>query len=81
MQTDDDVLEFLSEIQGPVPEQWSDRLETAFEVLTEAERSLIQWLFVEGLTQAECAAISGISVAGIKKHRERMLVKLRKVLL
>ena len=81
MQTDDDVLAILNEFEGPVSENWSDRVEAAFEILTEAEQSLILWLFVEGLTQAECAANAGISVAGIKKRRERMLVKLRKILM
>lgn len=81
MQTDDDVLAILNEFEGPVSEKWSDRVEAAFEILTESERSLIHWLFVERLTQAECAENVGISVAGIKKRRERMLVKLRKVLL
>lgn len=65
---EDDVLDFLNEFEGPVSEKWSDRVETAFDILTEAERSLIHWLFVEGLTQAECAVNVGISVAGIKKH-------------
>ena len=81
MQTADDVLELLNEFEGPVSEKWSDRVAVAFETLTDSERSLIHWLFVEGLTQAECAANADISVAGIKKRRERMLVKLRKVLL
>ena len=81
MQTEDDVLAILNEFEGPVPEKWSDRLATAFEILTESERSLVHWLFVEGLTQAKCAENAGISVAGIKKRRERMLVKLRKVLI
>ena len=81
VQADDDVLAMLNEFEGPVTENWSDRIEIAFEILTEPERSLVQWLFVEGLTQAECAVKAGISVAGIKKRRERMLVKLRKVLL
>lgn len=81
MQTEDDILELLNEFEGPVSEKWSDRVALAFESLTESERSLIHWLFVEGLTQAECAAKAGISVAGIKKRRERMLVKLRNALI
>ncbi|MCZ2258568.1 hypothetical protein KSU66_08680 [Sporosarcina sp. G11-34] len=80
MQTEDHVLELLNDFEAPVSEKWSDRVHITFETLTESERSLIYWLFVEGLTQAECAANAGISVAGIKKRRERMLVKLRKEL-
>ena len=78
-QTEDDVLDFLRDGEIPAIEEWSDGLAAAFEHLTEAERGLIQWLFVESLTQAEAADKVGISVAGIKKRRERMLVKLRKL--
>lgn len=80
MQAEDEVLEFLNEVEGPVAEIWSDRTEAALEHLTESERDLIQWFFVEGLSQTECAEKAGISVAGIKKRRERMLVKLRDAL-
>jgi len=45
--------------------------------LTPTERRLVQRLFIEGLTLSECAEQYGITVAGVKKRRERMLVKLR----
>lgn len=79
-QTEDILLEGLVEIEGQPLLEWSDQLTHAFEQLTSNERQLIHWLFIEGLTQAECAEKAGISVAGIKKRRERMLVKLRTLL-
>ena len=79
-QTEDDVLDLLRDGEIPVVEEWSDRLPAAFEHLTVAEQGLIQWLFVESLTQAEAAKKVGISVAGIKKRREGMLTQLRKLL-
>lgn len=79
-QSEDDFLERLSEIEDPLPIEWSDRVDHAFETLNPTERKLIQWLFIEGLTQSECAEKAGISVPGIKKRRERMLAKLRLVL-
>lgn len=80
MQTEDDILSALREIEHPIAEVWSDRIEEGFEQLTAAERMLVQWLFVEGLTQVECAEKAGISVAGVKKRRERLIAKLRRVL-
>lgn len=82
MQTEDDLLVGLIEQESEIPisGEWSDRVTIAFDQLTTSERQLIQWIFVEGLTQAECAAQAGISVPGIKKRRERMLVKLRELL-
>ena len=82
MQTEEDVLEFLNDIESPASDLdlWSDRLCLAFNVLNDAEREFIHWFFVEGLSQAECAVKAGVSVAGIKKRRQRMLVKLREVL-
>ena len=79
-QTEDILLEGLLEQEEQILHEWSDRLTLAFEQLTKNERQLIQWFFIEGLTQAECAEKAKISVAGIKKRRERMLVKLRKQL-
>lgn len=80
MQTEDEIMSVLREIEQPMAKIWSDRIEEAFEQLTSAERMLVQWLFVEGLTQVECAEKAGISVAGVKKRRERMILKLRNIL-
>lgn len=80
IQTEDEIMSVLREIEHPIAKIWSDRIEEAFEQLTPAEKMLVQWLFVEGLTQVECAEKAGISVAFVKKRRERMIVKLRNVL-
>lgn len=82
MQAEDDLLLDLADqdVALPIYDGWSDKLSEAFEQLTENEKLLIQWIFVEGLTQAECAERANLSVAGIKKRRERMIVKLRKLL-
>lgn len=57
-----------------------DGLHRAIARLTNGEKELLQWLFIEGLTQSDCAKIAGISVPGIKKRRERVLKKLREML-
>jgi hypothetical protein len=38
MQTEEDVLEFLNDIEGPESDLWSDRFCRAFKVLNDAER-------------------------------------------
>lgn len=77
---EDEIVEVLQDVVLVESEGWSDRIATAFSVLNANERIFIQWYFVEGLSQEECAERAGISIAGIKKRRERLLVKLRKVL-
>jgi len=81
VQTEDDFSEIANKLEDPgIPLEWSEQLEMAFELLTSNERNLIQWFYIEGLTQVECANKAGISIPGIKKRRERMLVKLRDLL-
>ncbi|MCW1928808.1 sigma-70 family RNA polymerase sigma factor [Bhargavaea beijingensis] len=46
--------------------------------LTEDDRLLLFRLFAERMPYTECARLAGISVPGIKKRRERILVRLRK---
>jgi hypothetical protein len=48
MQTQEDVLEFLNDVEIPETIQWSDRLTREIKVLNDAEREFIQWCFVEG---------------------------------
>ncbi|QUW21295.1 sigma-70 family RNA polymerase sigma factor [Sporosarcina sp. Marseille-Q4063] len=74
MQTEE---KYLNDVESPATIQWSDRLSQAFKILNDAEREFIHWYFVEGLSQAECAEKAGVSVAGIKKRRHRMFVKLK----
>lgn len=82
VQTEDELLLTYVEEESDAffYNNWAAGLIEAVEQLTESERELIQWFFVEGYSQAECAEKAKISVAGIKKKRERMLVKLKKIL-
>ncbi|MBY0221627.1 MULTISPECIES: sigma-70 family RNA polymerase sigma factor [Sporosarcina] len=41
------------------------------------ERQLLSILFVDNWSQAKCAEFFGITVAGVKKRRERLLKKLK----
>jgi hypothetical protein len=51
MLTEEDVLEYLNDVESPETIQWSDRLCQAFKGLNDAEREFIHWYFVEGLSQ------------------------------
>jgi len=77
---DEESLEYMNEMQAPLPVVWSDRLEIAFELLTPNEKELIQLFYIDRLTQAQCAERIGLSVAGIKKRRERLLIKLKTII-
>ena len=82
VQTEDDVLALMidQQVEGITGHYLSDSIVQAIEALSNNEKELIQWLYFEQFTQVECAKRAGISVAGIKKRRERMLVKLRSLL-
>lgn len=77
MPMEDSLVETVVDPTSFLNSVWSDSLTDVLDVLSPLERELIQWLFVEGVPLAECATRNGISVAGIKKRRERTLVKLR----
>lgn len=79
VQTEDQLLlgYLESEYEMMASVEWSDELTCELEKLSETEKQLIQWLFANGLTQKECAEKAGISIAGIKKRRERLLTKLK----
>lgn len=77
LQMEDEILQFISDIAAPVAAEWKDGLVTAMDRLTLAEHQLVHRLFIEGFTLSECAEQYGITVAGVKKRRERMLAKLR----
>ena len=55
----------------------SEDLERAIESLQTQERELLMWIFVEGISLQQAATRVGITIPGIKKRRERILVKLR----
>ncbi|TWT27883.1 sigma-70 family RNA polymerase sigma factor [Planomicrobium sp. CPCC 101110] len=56
--------------------EWLDQVQ-----LTEEERRLLENLFVEGRSLAELAVLHQLSLAGMKKRRERLLKKVRSQLL
>lgn len=72
---EDDIMESLcgSATDDLGEDSFSDLLST----LTAEESQLLSFLFIERLTQKECAAQFGITIPGVKKRRERLLLKLR----
>ncbi|MEK5039866.1 sigma-70 family RNA polymerase sigma factor [Sporosarcina sp. FSL K6-3457] len=78
-QTEDDLLIVICGA-STLAHEWSDNLSDALVTLSSTEQQLVQWLFLERWTLGECAERSGITVAGIKKRRQRMLVKLKEIL-
>lgn len=69
-------MAFLLE-QSLVASLLREDLEIAIESLQSRERELLMWIFVEGISLQQAANRAGITIPGIKKRRERMLVKLR----
>ncbi|WP_153730417.1 sigma-70 family RNA polymerase sigma factor [Sporosarcina obsidiansis] len=74
-----DVLEGMGSYSFEVEDD--SGLGEAIRALTLEERRLLIHLFADHYSQAECAAVFDISVAGIKKRRERLLRKLREQLM
>lgn len=58
--------------------EMSEEMENAFSTLTDKQRQVIRLMFIEGYTQSEIASMIGISSAGVKKHLDKALEKLRK---
>ncbi len=52
----------------------------ALEQLSGNERKLIEWLYKDRISLKEAAKLTEISIAGVKKRRERILHKLRESL-
>lgn len=77
---EDDLLTHQIEAKVLENNEWTCGLHKVIQALSSEERTLLHWLFTEACTQAECAKRAGISVAGIKKRRERLLKKLRGML-
>ena len=73
---EEEKLSFLVEKAMVMSFQNEDLL-LALEKLTENERELILWIFVEGISLQQAATRAGITIPGIKKRRERLLHKLR----
>ncbi|WP_025785689.1 sigma-70 family RNA polymerase sigma factor [Sporosarcina sp. D27] len=78
MPAEDDLLEYVG--ADPRSERDYGGLEDLLSELTLQERELLSLLFVDRFSQAACATHFGISVPGIKKRKEKLLLKLRKQL-
>ncbi|WP_192599200.1 sigma-70 family RNA polymerase sigma factor [Sporosarcina limicola] len=79
-QMDNEALEELLKVADTVESEWSEAVDEAFEQMTAADRNLVHWLFVEELSLSECTKRAAISLPGIKKHRQKMIAKLREVM-
>lgn len=75
---EDDILELMG--IASLEDEGDADLEECLSGLTLEERKLLSLLYVERLSQADCAVYFGISIPGIKKRRERLLLKLREQL-
>lgn len=73
---EDDLLEYAGSVTDSDTSAFS-RLEALLLNLTAAEKELLILLYEDRVSQTACAAHFGISVAGVKKRRERLLAKLR----
>lgn len=80
MLTEDEVLTEWLEAKEEWLEPRSETLQLAMESLSLQDRRLLNWLFTERRTQAECACLADVSVPAIKKRRERILLKMRRLL-
>lgn len=58
--------------------EWSEEMEHALSMLTDKQRQVIRLMFIDGYIQSEIASMLGISSAGVKKHLDKALEKLRK---
>jgi RNA polymerase sigma factor (sigma-70 family) len=77
---EEEKLAFLVE-KAMVMSFQNENLLLALEKLTENERELILWIFIEGISLQQAATRAGITIPGIKKRREHLLQKLRLKLL
>ncbi|AOV09267.1 hypothetical protein BI350_14670 [Sporosarcina ureilytica] len=80
VQTEDELLMSLAGEDIVQLEAWSEKISWAIGQLTVKEKELIQLLFINEFSHVKCAELVGISIPGIKKRRERMLMKLREIL-
>lgn len=79
LHAEEELLEIVDE-RSIFVTQCSTDLQEALSTLSTVEQQLLHALFIEGITLAECAAQANISIPGIKKRRERALLKLRDIL-
>lgn len=84
IQTENEQLLDYIDLHGEVfsensDERWDD-IEDVFPQLSKQDRLLVKWLYFDKLTQKECATRIGISVPGVKKRRERILLEMRSLI-
>lgn len=72
--------ETIEQLAGWADEEQYEELYSVIQQLSEQEQRLIALLFAEQRTQADCAAAFGISVAGLKKRRQKVLLKMKMLL-
>lgn len=51
--------------------EWSERMETVLERLTEKQRLVIELKYMEGYKQSEIAKMMGVSSTAVKKHLDK----------
>ena len=73
---EDDILEYVGDTEAMDTSEESG-FEELLTGLSDADRELLILLYADRVSQTECAAHFVISVAGVKKRRERLLKKLR----
>lgn len=56
---------------------WSERMETVLELLTEKQRLVIELKYMEGYKQSEIAKMMGVSSAAVKKHLDKAMAIIR----
>lgn len=57
-----------------------EKLYKSLELLSESDRELIKMLYLENMTERECAEFYGISQKNINKKKAKILCKLNKLL-
>ncbi|WP_153721951.1 sigma-70 family RNA polymerase sigma factor [Sporosarcina cascadiensis] len=72
---DDQTLELMESYS--MEEDRFPELDSVLKTLYAEEKQLLSMLYTEKKSQTFCADFFGISVAGVKKRRERLLKKLR----
>lgn len=65
------LIETLACKESTASFDWSERMETVLERLTEKQRLVIELMFVEGYKQSEIAKIMGVSSVAVKKHLDK----------
>lgn len=71
------LIETLASKDSTDSFEWSERMETVLERLTEKQRLVIELMFVEGYKQSEIAKIMGVSSAAVKKHLDKATAIIR----